>query len=232
MVRAMPSRRRSKPGAFLDTYSIEDQMLLKPDRKAGKPGIYGGFDEDGDPVLVKFWPKLANAPDDDLREIWHHEVRQLHRLGGYPDADRCIAPLHQTGVDREGFFLVLKPGQRRPLAKQLERLPPGNWLANPRLPANRVRLWRNLHRVANGLEILHNQGLLHRNLDTWSILASLGDEPDFQLTGFEWSLRLMSAAAPKGKSKALPSGSAQPISFLEDWTPRLVRIGKARSRSR
>lgn len=213
----MAARRRAKASAFLDSYSIDDQMLLKADRKSGKPGIYSGFDEGGDPVLIKFWPKLRNAPDDDLREIWHHEVRQLHRLGGYPDADQCIAPLHQTGLDEEAFYLVLKPGQRRPLAKHLERPPPGSWIGNPRLAANRTRLWRNLRRIADGLEILHLQGLLHRNLDAWSILTSLGDEPDFQLTGFEWSLRLMNAAAPTGKSKALPSTASRPASFLEDW---------------
>jgi hypothetical protein len=213
----MTEKKRRRQGSFLDDYQIDDQMVLKPDRKAGKPGVYAGFDPDGDPVLVKFWPKVAGAPDEDLREIWHNEVRQLHRLGGYPGAERSIATLHQTGVDATGFYLVLKPGQRRPLAKFLEHLPPGHWLANPRNPANRAKLWRNLLRIVGGLEILHTQGLLHRSLDHWSILATGGDEPDFLLTGFEWSLRLVGVAAPVGRARATPLGLAQPASFLEDW---------------
>jgi hypothetical protein len=120
-------------------------------------------------------------------------------------------------MDQEGFYLVLKPGQRSPLAKLIERMPPGSWLANPRMPTNRARLWQNMLRISDGLEILHTQGLLHRNLDLWSVLATGGNEPDFQLTGFEWSLRLMGVAAPNSKSKTAGRGPAQPASFLEDW---------------
>jgi hypothetical protein len=215
----MVEKRKSRHASFLDNYRIDDQLLLKPDRKVGKPGIYSGFDDVGDPVLVKFWPKVPGAPDEDLREIWHHEVRQLHRLAGYPGAERSIAALHQTAIDTSAFYLVLRPGQRRPLAKYLERLPPGSWLANPRLASNRARLWRNLLRIADGLEILHSQGLLHRNLDEWSVLTALGDEPDFQLTGFEWSLRLVGATAKaKSKAKTSPIFPSQPASFLADWS--------------
>lgn len=212
----MAKNRTRKRGGFLDTFRLEERFLRKYDRKAGQSSLLAGFDEMGDPVLVKTWNRQADDPDNDLEEIWHHEVRQLHRLGGYPDPGETIAPLAQAQSDKKGFYLVLRPGQRRPLPTVLESANANHWLLNQRSAANRARLWRNLRRIVSGLEILHSHGLLHRNLDRWSILSSAGEESDFQLTGFEWSLRLISAATgpKKGAASRVPLHTA---SFLEDW---------------
>jgi hypothetical protein len=211
----MAKNRTRKRGGFLDTFRLEERFLRKYDRKLGQPGLLAGFNDMGEPVLVKVWNRQADNAENDLEEIWHHEVRQLHRLGGYPDPGETIAPLSQAQSDKKGFYLVLRPGQRRPLPTVLEFATGNHWLLNQRAPANRARLWRNLHRIVSGLEILHSQGLLHRNLDRWSILTSGGEESDFQLTGFEWSLRLISAAPRPQREVTRVSPSA--ASFLEDW---------------
>jgi hypothetical protein len=212
---AKTSRRRR--GSFLDNYRPEDAYLLKPDRRTGRPGLLTGFDPEGDPVIIKIWQRQSGAQNTDLEEIWHNEVRQLLRLGGYPGAAASIAPLHQAGHDEAGFYLVLKPGQRRPLATLLQHANAGHWLANQRSPSNRVRLWRNLRRIVSGLDILHTQGLLHWNIDRWAILTIGGDDADFQLTGFEWSLRLVTAAAGKQAPRRSEVEAVGPTSFLEDW---------------
>ncbi|MFO1084106.1 MAG: hypothetical protein U1E21_06065 [Reyranellaceae bacterium] len=73
-------------------------------------------------------------------------------------------------------------------------------------------------RITAGLETLHAQGLLHRNLDRWAILTTGGEQIDFQLTGFEWSLRLVSAATTMTSPQtATHQTSAEPASFLQDW---------------
>jgi hypothetical protein len=209
------SRRRRR--GFLEDYRIDDAYLLRPDRKTGRPGIYAGVNGEGDAVLVKVWPRQARANDTDLEEIWRHEVRQLHRLAGYPGALDHIAHLNQAGFDDQGFYLVFDPGQRRPLEALLSSAVPGHWITQPRQPANRARIWRNLRRIALALETLHAQGLLHRNLDTWAILTAAADEPDFQLTGFEWSMRIVGAhAAAMGSVRPRPTGAGQD-SFLQDW---------------
>lgn len=168
----------------------------------------------GDKVLIREWPRRPSG-DDDLVDIWKHELRQLHRLGGYPGAPQYIARLIDADSDVKGFYIVLDAGQRRPLEILLERGRASvEWLRALNLPANRHRLWSNLQRVARGLEILHNEGLVHRNLDGWAILTSAGEDPDFQLTGFEWSLRLSSATAPAKRRR----GPALPVvSFARDW---------------
>ena len=210
------SGRKNRDG-FLEAFRLDDGYLQKPDRKAGRPGLLTGFDDEGDPVLIKLWQRQIGADDRDLQEVWHHEVRQLHRLGGYPGAAEVIAPLHQAAIDKAGFYLVLKPGLRQPLQTLLQRLGAGHWLSNLRAPANRNKLWLNLQRLVAGLDTLHAQGLLHRNIDEWAILGTGGNEPDFQLTGFEWSLRLMSAATGQKPPTKSEIESAAPASFLEDW---------------
>src|SRR5262249_11282293 len=48
-----------------------------------------------------------------------------------------------------------------------------------------------------------------------SILSSGGSDPDFQLTGFEWSMRLSAGA----KQAATPRGddASRTYSFMDDW---------------
>lgn len=209
----MTSKSRRK-GAFLAAYKLDDRLLQKADRKSGRPALTLGVDEGGNHVLIKYWPRSTGDGQDDLRELWQHEVRHLYRLGGYPGASTSIASLLQAGFDDVGFYLVLDLGQREPLAALIQTLQASHWLKNPRIVRNRLLLWQNLSQIASALEILHDQGLLHRNIDRWSILASGGSEPDFQLTGFEWSLRLAGAAnAPS----ATRTKTGAPASFVEDW---------------
>lgn len=209
----MTSKSRRK-GAFLAAYKLKDRDLQRADRKSGRPALTLGVDESGNHVLIKSWPRTTGDGQDELRELWQHEVRHLYRLGGYPGASTSIASLLQAGFDDAGFYLVLDLGQREPLAALLQHRQADHWLRNPRITRNRLLLWQNLSQIASALEILHDQGLLHRNVDQWSILASGGSEPDFQLTGFEWSLRLAGAGnAPS----ATRTKSGAPASFVEDW---------------
>lgn len=215
----MNRTRKQQASDFRSHYREADSYLLKPDSKNGRPGLFEAFGENDEPVLVKVWPRRRGVEDSDLQQIWQHELRQLHRLGGYPGAVDTIAPLQNSGMDEKGFYLVLDPGQRRPLQVLLDRESPNTiGLRNPRTASARSRMWRNLKRVAFGLETLHAQGLLHRNLDNYSILTSGGDYPDFLLTGFEWSMRVVGGRSGQRTKNA----KSEPDSFFHDW----VQFGK------
>ena len=190
--------------------------MLAPDPTVGRAGMRGGISPDGLPVIVKSWRRRKGVADLELEEIWRHELRQLHRLAGFPTASDFIARLQQAGHDESAFYLVLDPGQRRPLQVLLDEAPTGHWLKQPRAATNRVRIWRNLARASQGLETLHAQGLLHRNIDEWAVLTAGSDQPDFQLTGFEWSMRLTSYQSAKIKVVRGRS-SDQHYSFQHDW---------------
>jgi hypothetical protein len=83
----------------------------------------------------------------------------------------------------------------------------------PAPPAQRVIMWKNLERLALGLGLLHSNGLLHRNLNRFSVLTT---DPlrsiDFKLTGFEWSCRLIRA-----RPTSSPASDAQGFGSLRDW---------------
>lgn len=210
----MARRNRPKNAGFIENLRDPGDYLITPDVKTGRPGLFEAFSENDEPLIVKEWKRAANKDDADLQEIWHHELRQLHRLGGYPNAVDTIAPLHSAGIDAKGFYLALAPGERRPLQLLIDRAPGGHWLRQYRSPGPRARIWRNLKRVAAGLETLHAQGLLHRNLDGWSVLTTGSEEPDFLLTGFEWSMRIMGATTTP-RRRAAKSGTD---SFNQDWS--------------
>lgn len=199
----------------METLRDPGDYLITPDIKTGRPGLFEAFSENDEPLIVKEWKRATNKDDADLREIWRHELRQLHRLGGYPNAVDTIAPLHSAGLDAKGFYLALAPGERRPLQLLIDRAPGGHWLRQYRSPGPRARIWRNLKRVAAGVETLHGQGLLHRNLDGWSILTTGSDEPDFLLTGFEWSMRIMGGTSGPRRRAGATGGTD---SFNQDWS--------------
>lgn len=86
----------------------------------------------------------------------------------------------------------LDPGQTSPLEIFRRAANKPAILGQPRLLRNRRRLWANALRAAQALELLHSQGVIHRNIDPWAIVTAFSDQPDFRLTGFEWSMRIAS----------------------------------------
>jgi hypothetical protein len=204
---------------FLGRFRLDNRALQRGDVKTGRAKMIGAQDkETGERVIIKQWKRDSVVTKDALKEIWRQEIRQLHRLAGCPGAREFIVEQSDSGEDEEGFYLVLSPAQRLPVQSLLTRVTEFHWLRNPRLHSNRQRFWENLSRIAIGLDILHTQGLLHRNLDTWAIFSAGDDIADFQLSGFEWSVRLTGVA---GKKQTLLRKFAEEdtavYSFLEDW---------------
>jgi hypothetical protein len=207
----------AKPTLFLAKYRPDHDYLVNPDPTHGRPGLLPARDPLGREVLIKFWPRIKGTDQDDLEQIWRSEIRQLQRLAAVPRAEELFVPMLASGEDVEGFYLVLDPGQSSPLEIFRRTKNPPATLAQPRLPRNRRRLWANVLRAAEGLELLHSQGVIHRNIDPWAIVTSFGDEPDFRITGFEWSMRI--AAADRATVPRRPAeGQDAVASFGRDWT--------------
>ncbi|WP_417280484.1 AAA domain-containing protein [Celeribacter sp.] len=200
---------------FLSQFELDERLLRREDKKSGRPSLVEGYSNTDAQVLVKSWSASKND-NPLLKDIWHHELRQLHRICGYPGANDIIAPIYATGDDDEGFHLALDVGQRRPLATILDFGNRNQWLKQTNRVTNRIRLWRNMQRVCCGIEIIHQQGLIHRNIDGWSVLTSGGEQLDFQLTGFEWSIRLTGVSAQISRSSTAKESIAT-ASFYSDW---------------
>lgn len=211
------SLRKQTNSKCLEGLSFEKRSLKAFEKETGSSSLRIATDESGHNVLVKMWPRESRVKDADLHEVWKNETRQLYRLSGYPGVSDYIAELRTAALDENGFYLLINAGQRRPLESLLRDniYRPGKSLKSVE---SRRLSWSNMLRVAKGLEILHLQGLLHRNLNSWSILTSGGEEPDFQLTGFEWSMRIINQAPVsrnKTKNKILVVDGT--YSFIKDW---------------
>lgn len=211
----MARRTKRQRSSFLSDFELDERLLRREDRKSGRPSLVEGYSRTDAQVLVKTWSASKND-NPLLQDIWRHEIRQLHRVCGYPGANDIIAPIYSTGNDDEGFHLALDVGQRRPLATILEHGNRNQWLKQSSSIANRIRIWRNMKRICCGLEIIHKQGLIHRNFDGWSVLTSGAEQLDFQLTGFEWSIRLTGLNVKKPSSK-VGKVSVATASFYSDW---------------
>lgn len=210
------SRQRARSG-FLENYAPADGYLLKPDRAHGRAGILRGrMPSSSQDVLIKVWPRTNGADEQDLEIIWRSEIRQLHRLAAVPSADDLFVHMAGSGKDRRGFYLVLDPGRGSPLQIFLEAQRSPNLLAQARQPRAKRLLWGNILRLVQGLELLHSQGSIHRNVDPWSVVTALGDEPDFRLTGFEWSMRI-AALDSKDANRIKAPRTESSFSFARDW---------------
>ncbi|MFV0799666.1 hypothetical protein EGJ57_11785 [Brucella anthropi] len=212
------NRKSVKDLSFLDRYNPSETSLKPAERAKGKPALVDGMTLDGESVIIREWTRPRNVDDNDLVDIWKNELRLLHRLAGYPGAEGTIARLVDAGHDARGFYIVVFAGQKRPLEKFLEsEKRSASWLRAASSPLHRKILWLNLARISTGLEILHSQGLIHSNLDTWSILTAGGTDPDFELTGFEWSMRIASSATEVKQKGKQGSPTERSYSFVSDW---------------
>lgn len=208
-------KRQNKTG-FLANYKLASKILKAAEKGRGIPSLRSATDFAGESVLIKTWPRDPKVDDSDLHEIWRNETRQLYRLGGLRGAADFIAQLRTSAIDEGGYHLVLSTGQRLPLANHLARNDMLTY-SNRRTVRGRRLLWANLIRIAKGLDILHMQGMLHRNLTAWSVLTDDGQEPDFQLTGFEWSMRIVGLEDGPTKQRGRMAALDGQHSFTRDW---------------
>ncbi|HIC9644180.1 TPA: AAA domain-containing protein, partial [Klebsiella pneumoniae] len=190
-------------------------------RENGKPCLLEAA-QNAKRVLIKFWPKDESKNNDIIEDLWRYEIRQLHRLKGLPGLGDYISSIVDSGKDERGFYLVLDADFRVPLSyifKEKKTLSLNKeWIRNSRRIENRIKLWHNFIRIIKAIELLHSQGLLHRHLDKDSILTDPRSlDFDFQLTGFEWSLRVHAVSDKHNEYTSRDLKINKQYSFLSDW---------------
>jgi hypothetical protein len=165
----------------------------------------------GDRFTLRLWEKSGTPADADLRQLWRHEMRQIERVMAYPGARDVIVDILEFVEDDARFGVVFQPAGL-PLAHQIEAASRTHWLKN--LARSRVLLWQNLRRIAVAIGIVHAQGLIHGNVNADSVMTESSGEPDFRLSGFEWSLRLGVEQPTLALSQ---DGRESTYSFEGDW---------------
>jgi hypothetical protein len=170
-------------------------------------------------LSLKLWRKTGKPVDEDLRQLWLHEMRQVQRVMSYAGArDVVVDVMEFVEDDREFGVLLERVGQ--PLSERRKRVSRQHWLHNLGAPRPRVLFWNNIKSVVRALGIIHAQGLVHGRLAADVIMTEGADEADFRLGGFEWSLWLAANSADRSHAKIGPDAAtrrAETYSFEADW---------------
>lgn len=187
------------------------RLLAGPLVKDAVSQSWVGVDDEDSKYLLKLWPFEGDSPDDLQRALWDAELRTLYRVGSSPGADAAILVVRDAGVDREAhcFAMVIQGQGYEPLSGFLPGRSQIPWLSVKDVQARRA-LWQGLEQLAEGIRLLHEQHVLHRNVVPETVfLDSLIGPSSFRLGGFEWSVRL---GTPE--TKAPPPGWSSPPEFF------------------
>lgn len=214
------SQRRQTKASLDDRFHFIGDAVAAGNRAALQSAIFEVEDRtSGGEFLLKLWRK-SNAPvDDHLRQLWLHEMRQVQRIMAYAGARDVIVDVLEFVEDDQHFGVLLEKAGH-PLSERIRRVSGQHWLRNLGSTRARVLFWRNIKRVVAALGIIHAQGLVHGRLTADVIMTDGSDEPDFQVGGFEWSLRVSGDAVDQAPASVRPEtigGTAKHYSFAEDW---------------
>jgi hypothetical protein len=196
---------------FLAGYRLESPLVQPPTAPRGCPVMRYARDPHGERTLIRSWSRDIRG---DLIPFWQQEIRQLRRLEGLAAAEGLFAPIRAAGFDGSGFHLASALDERRLLVDLT-----GSSSDPTASSEARALRWRNLLRIAQALELLHSQGMVHRNLGPASILSAGAGEPDFRLIGHEWSIRLVSDSSPgtEAYGQELNHATLAEYFFVRDW---------------
>lgn len=206
-----------KLATLADQFELGDRYLSAPNTEALKSAIIRARDKrDDTEIVLKYWQKAGSAVDNDLREIWRHEMRQAERVRAYPGADEVIIELLRYGETSDAFFLAM-PGDVAPLESVAKHIRPDHWLNNLSTPRARIVLWRNAERLVQALKAVHNQGLIYGPLNRASVFTASANIADFRLGNFEWCVRLSEIDKAPIATYARSQDAPIVMSFIDDW---------------
>jgi DNA polymerase III delta prime subunit len=185
--------------------------------------LYYRYDDNTENAeLVKVWTRDPNVDDTLIRDLWNHELRYLNKLKLITEAQDFLLLSKESRFDDDTYAIIFDLDERHEILSQYLENENENeneeysYLDKNKLafPTFRVSLWKNILRLAKGLNILHHQGILHSNISSRNILlkGSSTDE-NFVLTGFEYCLSLNDLKNPLCSI----SGQASSTSYLQDW---------------
>lgn len=211
---------RTRGSTLEDRFDFLGDAIAPGDIAALKSAMYEVEDRlNGAARTLKLWRKTGTAVDEDLRNLWLHEMRQVQRVMAYAGAREVIVDVLEFVEDAEFFGVVLER-VGAPLSVRRRRVSRNHWLNYLGASRPRTLLWRNIRRIATALGLVHAQGLVHGKLSGEVIMTEGSDEPDFQLGGFEWSLWVSADTAERSHAVVSSHGATQragTYSFATDW---------------
>ncbi|EMC7873026.1 hypothetical protein RZ571_000114 [Acinetobacter baumannii] len=176
----------------MNFFKLEDRFedFIELDSKSENFNYYKCKDENEEFFFIKTWKKITQKP---VKELWLQELRNLIYLRNNPNSSKYLMLINDAH-DFNNYFIMSYKCQSNdiPYPDYIEKYKNWNNSKYFKEDKNRLSLWKNIYNLASGLEILHENKMLHRNISKNSIIVSSEkDSPEnFRLTGFEWILEL------------------------------------------
>ncbi|WP_244432961.1 AAA domain-containing protein [Afipia sp. OHSU_I-C4] len=175
---------------------------------------------DGEHYLLRLFKKTGTALDEDLKRLITHGLRRVRRVLSSRRARQLLVEIIEIVEDQDEIgILMVDPGS--PICGSSHRVR----ARESRLltPTGRKAFWRNIVRVAEGLALCHDAGIVHGAVSEHAIFSHNDDKEDFRLGGYEACVHLADGDMGGAGHLLRPSGT---VSFRRDWSD----LGQAASR--
>ncbi|OEO29005.1 helicase [Devosia insulae DS-56] len=169
---------------------------------------------------MRIFKKTKTDLDQDLRRLVARGLRRIRRIVSSRRARDILVDVVEVVEDREELAIVMRdPGT--PLRSGSKR-------ANDRqkrllVPSERKTFWGNIIRVAEGLTLCHDAGVIHGSVGVMSIFSHRDDDEDYRLGGYESCVHIGDGDAVGAVSFYR---SARAVSFRQDWVDLAAAISE------
>jgi DNA polymerase alpha-associated DNA helicase A len=201
----------------VDKKSLNARFKFAEDSFAGAAG---GWDsqlraatgiEDGERYLLRLFKKTGTPLDGDLGRLVARGLRRIRRVLSSRRARDLLVEVREVVEDRDELgILMLDPGSPVAGTPRAFRARHGLLLAG----GARATFWRNIARVAEGLALCHDAGIVHGAVSEHAIFSHGDDRQDYRLGGYETCVHIGDADLGQSGQLLRPSGA---ISFRQDW---------------
>jgi len=175
---------------------------------------------DGEHYLLRLFKKTGTTLDEDLKRLITRGLRRVHRVLSSRRARQLLVEVIEIVEDQNEIgILMVDPGSPICGSSHRVRAREGRLLT----PTGRRVFWRNIARIAEGLALCHDAGIVHGAISEHAIFSHSDEKEDFRLGGYEACVHI--ADGDMGGAAHLLQRSGA-VSFRQDWSD----LGQAASR--
>jgi DNA polymerase alpha-associated DNA helicase A len=167
---------------------------------------------DGEHYLLRLFKKTGTALDEDLKRLITRGLRRVRRVLSSRRARQLLVEVLEIVEDQEELgILMVDPGSPICGSSHRRRARESRLLTT----AGRKVFWRNIVRVAEGLALCHDAGVVHGAVSEHAIFSHMDDNEDFRLGGYETCVHIADGDMADMGRLLRPSGT---VSFRQDWS--------------
>jgi DNA polymerase alpha-associated DNA helicase A len=175
---------------------------------------------DGEHYLLRLFKKSGTGLDEDLKRLINRGLRRVRRVLSSRRARELLVDVLEIVEDQDEIgILMVDPGS--PICGSSLRV--RNRENRVMTTGGRRTFWRNIVRVAEGLALCHDAGIVHGAISGQTIFSHSDENEDFRLGGYEACVHIADGDMGGATHLLRPSGT---VSFRQDWSD----LGKAASR--